>query len=76
MEHILTSVNRRIIALITAVNHSNPLVGNSLREKSKYDHRTRGRTLKVISSLSFYCYFQLQALDITLIYVCMRAQQS
>lgn len=35
VERIFTSVNSRVIALITAVNNSKPLVGNSLREETE-----------------------------------------
>lgn len=46
VERIFTSVNSRVIALITAVNNSKPLVGNSLRERrsSRRGDITRSRT--------------------------------
>lgn len=37
VELTFTSIKSRVIALITAGNNSNPLVGNSLREETECD---------------------------------------
>lgn len=61
MGRILTPVNSRVIALIAAVNNSNPLVGNSLREEPEYDNLSHTHSSRcLISSLSL-CLLLLQA---------------
>lgn len=64
VEHIFTSVNSRVIALIAAVNNSKPLVRNSLWEEPECDNLTltytqQGTLTTVFDFLSpsVYCYF-------------------